>query len=194
VSRNARTITYDPLHGSRIRFKANDAPSQRIVTFSRDLKQVTDDWIGNSDGNIEERYAKTKRFIDQVKDVPENNAWRREVLDSRRWFTFVAQEYKLHPDVSVGSWLPCGTRANGDECSPDEVSEGAQMAVTFTTSPFEVIAGNDAGIVIEDRKTGQSWRLSNQQAREFGRLIGRRRRLAEHLAANVSRKVPRAEA
>jgi uncharacterized protein YPO0396 len=98
VSRNARTITYDPLHGSRIRFKANDAPSQRIVTFSRDLKQVTDDWIGNSDGNIEERYAKTKRFIDQVKDVPENNAWRREVLDSRRWFTFVAQEYKLHPD------------------------------------------------------------------------------------------------
>jgi hypothetical protein len=68
------------------------------------------------------------------------------------------------------------------------------MAVTFTTSPFEVIAGNDAGIVIEDRKTGQSWRLSNQQAREFGRLIGRRRRLAEHLAANVSCKVPRAEA
>ena len=62
------------------------------------------------------------------------------------------------------------------------------MTVTFTTSPFEVIAGNDAGIVIEDRKTGQSWRLSNQQAREFGRLIGRRRRLAEHLAANVSRR------
>jgi hypothetical protein len=48
------------------------------------------------------------------------------------------------------------------------------MAVTFTTSPFEVIAGNDAGIVIEDRKTGQSWQLSNQQAREFGQLIGRR--------------------
>jgi len=68
------------------------------------------------------------------------------------------------------------------------------MTVTFTTNPFEVIAGNDAGIVIEDRKTGQSWRLSNQQAREFGRLIGRRRRLAEQLAANVSRKVPRAEA
>jgi hypothetical protein len=32
------------------------------------------------------------------------------------------------------------------------------MAVTFTTSPFEVIAGNDAGIVIEDRKT--RWKLS----------------------------------
>jgi hypothetical protein len=67
------------------------------------------------------------------------------------------------------------------------------MTITFTTCPFGVIAGNDAGIVIEDRKTGQSWRLSNQQAREFVRLIGRRRRLAEHLAANVSRKVPRAE-
>ena len=67
------------------------------------------------------------------------------------------------------------------------------MTVTFTTSPFEVIADN-AGIVIEDRKTGQSWRLSNQQTREFVRLIGRRRRLAEHLAANVSRQVPRAEA
>jgi hypothetical protein len=68
------------------------------------------------------------------------------------------------------------------------------MTVTFTTSPFEVIAADNAGIVIEDRKTGQSWRLSNQQTREFVRLIGRRRRLAEHLAANVSRKVPRAEA
>jgi len=53
------------------------------------------------------------------------------------------------------------------------------MTVTFTTCPFEVIAGDKAGIVIEDRKTGQSWRLSNDQAREFGRLIGRHRRLAE---------------
>ena len=57
--------------------------------------------------------------------------------------------------------------------------EGATMPVSFTTCPFEVIAGDKAGIVIEDRKTGQSWRLSNQQAREFGHLIGRHRRLAE---------------
>lgn len=68
------------------------------------------------------------------------------------------------------------------------------MTITFTTCPFEVIAGNNAGIVIEDRKTGQCWRLSNQQTREFVRLIGRRRRLAEHLEASVSRKVPRTEA
>jgi hypothetical protein len=53
------------------------------------------------------------------------------------------------------------------------------MAVTFTTCPFEVIAGDKAGILIEDRKTGQSWRLSNDQARELGRLIRRHRRLAE---------------
>ena len=100
INETLRFITYDPLHGSRIRFRPNDAPSQRIHAFTRELKQVTEDWIGNTDGNIEERYAKTKRFIDQVKDVPENQAWRREVLDSRRWFTFVAQEYKLHPDGS----------------------------------------------------------------------------------------------
>ena len=50
---------------------------------------------------------------------------------------------------------------------------------TMTACPFEVIAGDKAGIVIEDRKTAQSWRLSNDQAREFGRLIGRHRRLAE---------------
>ena len=57
-------------------------------------------------------------------------------------------------------------------------SEGATMPIYFTTCPFEVIAGDKAGIMIEDRKTGQSWQLSNQQAREFGRLIGRHRRLA----------------
>jgi uncharacterized protein YPO0396 len=56
--------------------------------------------IGNGDGPIEDRYLKTKRFIDQVKDVPENAAWRRDVLDSRRWFTFIAQEYKVHSDGS----------------------------------------------------------------------------------------------
>ena len=54
-------------------------------------------------------------------------------------------------------------------------SEGATMPVYFTTCPFEVIASDKAGIMIEDRKTGQSWQLSNQQAREFGR----QRRLAE---------------
>jgi hypothetical protein len=55
------------------------------------------------------------------------------------------------------------------------------MTVTFTTCPFEVIAGKNAGIVIEDRKTGHSWRLTNRQTREFMRLIGRQGRLAEHL-------------
>ena len=53
------------------------------------------------------------------------------------------------------------------------------MPAFSTTCPFEVIADDKAGIVIEDRNSGQSWRLSNQQAREFGRLIVRHRRLAE---------------
>jgi hypothetical protein len=70
---------------------------------------------------------------------------------------------------------------NGLRGTPHGTSdiEGDTMPVSFTTCPFEVIADDNAGIVIEDRKTGQSWRLWNQQAREFGRLIGRHRRLAE---------------
>ena len=59
---------------------------------------------------------------------------------------------------------------------------GGAMVVSFTTCPFEVTAGNGGGIVIEDRKTGRSWRLTNWQTREFVRLIGRQRRTAEHLA------------
>jgi len=62
------------------------------------------------------------------------------------------------------------------------------MTVRFITCPFEVIAGDNAGIVLEDRETGQSWRLSNDQAREFGRLIGRRRRLAEQLEVDARRR------
>ena len=62
------------------------------------------------------------------------------------------------------------------------------MTVKFITCPFEVIAGNNAGIVLEDRETGQSWRLSNDQAREFGRLLLRRRRLAEQLDAEAFRR------
>jgi len=58
------------------------------------------------------------------------------------------------------------------------------LTITFTTCPLEVIAGDKAGIVIEDRNTGRSWRFSNDQGREFGRLIGRRRRLAEQLEAD----------
>jgi hypothetical protein len=56
------------------------------------------------------------------------------------------------------------------------------MAVTFTTLPFEVVAGKGGSIVIEDRKTRQTWRLSNRETHEFVRLVGRRRRLAEQLA------------
>lgn len=100
INETLRAVTYDPVHGTRIRFVAHDSVSQRIAAFTRDLRQVTDDWIGNRDGSIEDRYLKTKRFIDQVKDVPENATWRRDVLDSRRWFTFVAQEYKVHGDGS----------------------------------------------------------------------------------------------
>jgi len=56
------------------------------------------------------------------------------------------------------------------------------MPVLFTTCPFEVTAGSNGGVVIEDFKTRQSWRLSNRQTREFVRLIGRQRRRAEHFA------------
>ena len=59
------------------------------------------------------------------------------------------------------------------------IIEGSTMAVTFTTCPFKVIVGDMASIVVEDRKTGQTWRLSNDQAREFGRLLRRHRKLAE---------------
>ena len=100
INETLRAVTYDPVHATRIRFVAHDSVSQRIAAFTRDLRQVTDDWIGNRDGPIEDRYLKTKRFIDQVKDVPENTAWRRDVLDSRRWFTFVAQEYNVLGDGS----------------------------------------------------------------------------------------------
>ena len=75
--------------------------------------------------------------------------------------------------VTKRSYLALG------ECPAFANIEGSTMAVRFTTCPFEVIAGDQAGIVIEDRKTGQFWRLSNDQAREFGRLLGRQRRLAE---------------
>jgi hypothetical protein len=55
------------------------------------------------------------------------------------------------------------------------------MVRMFTTCPFKVTAAKEAGILIEDRKTGQFWHLTNQQTREFGRLILRGRRLAEQL-------------
>ena len=63
------------------------------------------------------------------------------------------------------------------------------MAITFTTLPFEVTAEKSGGIVIEERKTGQSWRLSNRESREFVRLIGRQRRTAEHFAENARRRL-----
>ena len=100
INDTLRAVTYDPAHGTKIRFVANDSVAKRIIAFARDLRQVTDDWIGNDDAPIEDRYRKTRVFIDQVKDVPENAAWRREVLDTRRWFTFVAQEYKVRGDGS----------------------------------------------------------------------------------------------
>jgi hypothetical protein len=42
---------------------------------------------------------------------------------------------------------------------------GSGMAVTFMTCPFEggVTTGNGGGIVVEDRKTGEFWRLPNRQ-------------------------------
>jgi len=64
------------------------------------------------------------------------------------------------------------------------------MAVSFTTCPFEVTAGKGGGIVIEDRASGQFWRLTNRETRQFVRLIGRQRRLAEHLAEHRKYRIP----
>jgi hypothetical protein len=64
------------------------------------------------------------------------------------------------------------------------------MTITFTTLPFEVLAGKRGGIVIQEYKTGQSWSLSNRDTRQFVRLIGRRRRLAECLADHANSREP----
>jgi hypothetical protein len=64
------------------------------------------------------------------------------------------------------------------------------MVIRFTTLPFDVTAGKCGGIVVEDFKTRQSWRLSSQQTREFVRLIGRQRRLAEHFAEHRKYRDP----
>ena len=56
------------------------------------------------------------------------------------------------------------------------------MAIRFTALPIDVTAGKRDGIVVEDLATRQSWRLTNRQTREFVRLIGRERRLAEYFA------------
>ena len=61
------------------------------------------------------------------------------------------------------------------------------MTLSFATCPFEVTAGKGGGIVIEDRTTGQSWQLTNDQSREFVRLIGRQRKTAEHHAEHAWR-------
>jgi hypothetical protein len=42
-----------------------------------------------------------------------------------------------------------------------------------------VSAGDKADIVIEHCKRGQSWRTSNQQAREFGRMLVARKAVAK---------------
>ena len=49
----------------------------------------------------------------------------------------------------------------------------------LTTPPFGVSAADNGGIRLEDRKTGQVWLLTNQETRDFARLIARRRKIAE---------------
>jgi hypothetical protein len=64
---------------------------------------------------------------------------------------------------------------------------GDCMAISFATCPFGVFAGDEGGILIEDRKSGQSWVLTNQQSRVFGRLIMRQRKVAEKHLAEIER-------
>jgi hypothetical protein len=49
----------------------------------------------------------------------------------------------------------------------------------LTTPPFGVSPADDGGIRLEDPKTGQIWLLTNQQTRDFARLISHRRKIAE---------------
>jgi len=48
-----------------------------------------------------------------------------------------------------------------------------------TTPPFGVSAADDGGIRLEDPKTGQVWFLTNQETRDFAKIITRRRKIAE---------------
>ena len=44
------------------------------------------------------------------------------------------------------------------------------MPVSFTTCPFEVTAGRNDSMMIEDRKSGQSWRLSIRPSLTAGQV------------------------
>lgn len=45
--------------------------------------------------------------------------------------------------------------------------------------PFGVTVAEDAGIRMEDPKSGQSWFLSNQECRDLATMIMRRRKSSE---------------
>lgn len=49
----------------------------------------------------------------------------------------------------------------------------------LTAPPFGVSAVDDGGIRLEDPRTGQVWFLTNQETRDFARIITRRRKIAE---------------
>jgi hypothetical protein len=63
----------------------------------------------------------------------------------------------------------------------------------FPSCRFNVTAANEVGGVrIEDPKSEQSWVLANQEARDFVKLITRRRKIAEKEFAERERALSRA--
>jgi hypothetical protein len=59
----------------------------------------------------------------------------------------------------------------------------------LTTPPFGVSPADDGGIRLEDPKTGQIWLLTNQQTRDFARLISHRRKIAEKTMVEKERSL-----
>src|SRR5215813_2819405 len=59
----------------------------------------------------------------------------------------------------------------------------------LTTPPFGVSPADDGGIRLEDPKTGQIWLLTNQQTRDFARLISHLRKIAEKTMVEKERSL-----
>lgn len=82
--------------GRYIRLEKQQTTNQDVAAFRADLRNATDDTLGDDDHYSEQRFLEVKRIIERFRGregyVDSDKAWTKRVTDVRNWFVFSASE------------------------------------------------------------------------------------------------------
>jgi uncharacterized protein YPO0396 len=168
------SVMYNP--GRIIRLEKMSTPSQEVVAFKADLRNLTNDSLAlDGDQYSEQRFSDVKRIIERFRGregyAEVDRSWTRRMTDVRNWFVFAASERDVATDVEWEHYSDSDGKSGGQKEKLAYTILAASLAYQFGLS-WGAEKSRDFRFAVIDEAFGRGSDVSTRYALDLFAKLG----------------------